>query len=253
MARKRSNGDSSDEAIRKAWRSVLASEGTDLAAVTRLKAVLERVGSREPPKPEKDIEKEKIEEARQIMRREYDDSVASYAQDVIHEIRDGDIQDREQLDQRIIEHTDSSYWATYTAASQQALWASSNSDYALEEGLVDLAGDREDRRAGRSRDIPWATLAAWAYYRDIQEELERLGVDLNAPELFERGDMEDEEDDETEETEEGSPEDMCTCAHARSFHTGEDGKCIGTGADLDAEYEVDEDEECACGAFVAGD
>jgi hypothetical protein len=50
-----------------------------------------------------------------------------------------------------------------------------------------------------------------------------------------------------------SPSDMCGCAHVRSFHTGENGKCIGTGADLDGDYNVDPDEACACEEFVGED
>jgi hypothetical protein len=218
MARKKSSNTGNDEAIRKAYRDVQASNGTDLRAVVRLKAVLERSGVEgENAKSEADLDKEKIEEARRIMRTEYYHSVSSFVDVVLRELRSGDIQTQDDLETRILEYTGDCYWAIYTHASQQCLWASENSNYALEEGLVELGGggDRYDRRQARITEIPWGSLAAWAYYRDIQEGLYAAGVDLNNPERFGREeeaevdevDEEEVPDEDTETTDEEDDED----------------------------------------------
>jgi len=160
-----------DEEIRRAWRDLVADGGGDANAVEEYLNLLRR---REDPETAARSERERqhraLDDARSLIRQEYFDSVASHAQTLIDDIRSGRLTSRERLHDRVTEESGNSRWAVYTAASQQAVWVSENANYALEEGLISLDGQT---------DMPWSALAGWAFYRDLLDELDRQGIDLN--------------------------------------------------------------------------
>jgi len=184
-----------DEEIRKAWRALVAGGGDDLAAVEEYLGLLKRHEDPAAKESEKKREDRELDEARNRLRQNYFDSVRSHVESIMDDIRSGHLTDRDRLMDRVTEESYSSYWATYTAASQQALLASENADYGTDEGLV-AVNEREG--------IPWGSLAAWAFYRDMLDELGNE-IDLNddsewpTPENLERQRLEAEADEVGEE------------------------------------------------------
>lgn len=169
MRRPRRN--SGDEEIRRVWKALVKSGGDDAALVERYLNLLKR--REEPEKAERDEkerEKDERDRASGLLRQEYFDSVRPHAQGIVDDIRRGELTDRNSLLDRVTEESGNSYWAIYTHASQQALWASENADHGTEEGLVSI-----DEREG----VPWGQLASWAFYRDLLVDIEDLGIDVN--------------------------------------------------------------------------
>lgn len=159
-----------DEEIRAAFRTLKEADGTDLKAAERLVRLLRRrTTEEERAKTERELEEERFEEARSLLRQEYYESVSSHAEDIVEGIRKGNITEVDELRQRISEDSDSNYWTIYTHASQQAIWASENADYGIEEGLVSL----------ERGEIPWGAIASYAFMRDLEVAVEAEGIDLN--------------------------------------------------------------------------
>lgn len=76
-----------------------------------------------------------LEQAHQIIRRQYFRHIGSIAEDLLESIRDGEIRDREKLYDYIHERADGSYYCIHTHANFEALFASENYDAIFDEGI----------------------------------------------------------------------------------------------------------------------
>lgn len=177
-----------DDKIRRAWRDLKASEGADLEAARRLVAALERAGA-ESGKSKRAVEEEDAREAVNVLRNEYFKSVQATARELEEAVKSGEIEDREQLMDRIHEEVDGSAWVIYTGNAQQVLFVSENSDAAWDEGLTE-------------GEAQWSQ---WAYAAMERDLIESLDIDVNDDSSWEREPSDDELDEAEEEEEADEP------------------------------------------------
>lgn len=114
-----------------------------------------------------------VELARSILRADYYRDVRGIADSVADAIKCGEVTDREGLFDRIAEECDSSGRVIYTALAQDAIRYSDNdsayADNFGSEGIV------------VNGDIQWSRLAFAALERDVVEQLDAEGIDVNNP------------------------------------------------------------------------
>lgn len=113
--------------------------------------------------------------AKRILRARYYRSVHAMADAIREEIRAGNIADAEGAIEQIEQDTDSSYWVTYTYASEMALMCSDNSGAVADEGVETVAPWEDYGRA-------IAQMAYWAVRADILDRLGNLDDLFEAPE-----------------------------------------------------------------------
>ena len=114
---------------------------------------------------------QKLSDAMSLLRSAYYSDVRDYAREIKQAIEDDEITDREQLYERIHETCDGTQWVIYTYKAQVVCLASDNDGAYLEEygaeGLVD------------DGCLNWSRLAYAAMERDLFEQLDAEGVDVN--------------------------------------------------------------------------
>lgn len=103
-----------------------------------------------------------------LLEDDYRSTVKSYAEDVVQEIVDGDIDDRDKLDTYLHETIDGCQDVIYTYRAQAVCLCSNNDGQGVEEGLIPTEAFKEG--------IPWAQLAFCALRADVQEELDSMGI-----------------------------------------------------------------------------
>jgi hypothetical protein len=109
---------------------------------------------------------------RNEMQREYYKDIKDLAQSVYDEYQAGDIADRDSLIEHIHETVDGCARVIYTTSAQEALVVSRNDS----AGIDNLGADGFDWSSG----IPWSALAYFTVEADVFEELDRMGLDVNA-------------------------------------------------------------------------
>lgn len=131
-------------------------------------------------------------DALSILRADYYGDIRSYAEEIKQEIKDGEIEDRDSLSNRVWEVADGTQWVIYTQKAQIVLLCSDNDNaYADEfgtEGVADECGG-----------VNWLRLAFAAVHRDIFEQLEAEGVNVYGDTREEMLGEEEEEDSEESE------------------------------------------------------
>lgn len=105
------------------------------------------------------------------LRKAYYGAIKDLAQDYKERINDGEFDDRESLLDDIHQSIDGWEWVIYTHKAKIVVLVSDNSEYSLDEGLVELSGN----------EIPWPQLAYGAIEADLYEQLDAEGVDVNDP------------------------------------------------------------------------
>ncbi len=141
-----------------------------------------RSGTLEAPK-EQTIS---VQDALAVLKRDYYADVASCAADYAKEIDEGKFSDRDEFIEAIDEYVDGAARVIYTHQAMLGVMSSDNDEAIFDEGMeVEFDGS-----------IPWSQIMYFAYRRDILEELDRLGYDVDDDATFEGSDEEDEEDDE---------------------------------------------------------
>lgn len=113
-----------------------------------------------------------MQEVELVLSRDYELDVSDVAKSLKAEIDAGEIKDAEALDNRLRQDIDSTQRVIYTRKAQLGLIASNNS------GAYFAFGAEGALEGG---DIAWSRLMYAAMERDVVEELERLGVDVNDP------------------------------------------------------------------------
>lgn len=131
-------------------------------------------------------------EAHRVLREDYYQDVRSLAEDLANEARerfkDGERDLREWFIERLDEAVDGHQRCIYTAQAIETVLYSDNDGAYIDDfgddGLVDQG------------QLNWGKLAWAALRRDVTEELERQGLDVNADNLGlkEKGDDDDEDD-----------------------------------------------------------
>jgi len=109
---------------------------------------------------------------RSEMQIEYYADIKNLAKSIFDEYTAGDIADRDSLLEHIHETVDGCARVIYTASAQEALLVSRNDS----AGIDSLGADGFDWKDG----IPWSALAFFAVEADVFEELDRMGLDVNA-------------------------------------------------------------------------
>lgn len=134
----------------------------------------------------REITEKQHDEAVRVLRAEYYESVRSIVEEGMGEIKNGNIPNREGLDEYLEQSVDGSYWVIYTHANFQVLFVSDNHDAYMEDfGEPPVEGS----------DIKWAALAYAAMRRDIYDLIGSYDEEIEAllnPE-------EEEEDEELDE------------------------------------------------------
>ncbi|HEY7195493.1 MAG TPA: hypothetical protein VH439_17250 [Gemmatimonadales bacterium] len=127
-----------------------------------------------------------VQEAVDVLRRDYYGDVTSYAEEIKRAIADDEITDRDDLLTRIHETADGSQWVIYTYRNMRVLLVSDNSDaYAEEYGSEGMIKDGA---------INWAALAYAALERDIIDALDTAEVNVNGDDKAEMLGLEEEEE-----------------------------------------------------------
>lgn len=135
--------------------------------------------ARKQTKNSDQVTEREVDEAIRIIKRDYYQDVKGLAEDLIEAIKDGEIEDTEELQERLREDVDGSQRVIYTMQNHLGLLASDNSDAYIERfGEAPIEGG----------DINYAALMAAAMEQDVLDELGDLD------DLFEEED--EEEDDE---------------------------------------------------------
>jgi hypothetical protein len=110
--------------------------------------------------------------AREILRADYYADVRGCAESIREAIAGGEVPDRESLLERIHEECDGHERVIYTHLNMETLLFSDNDDaYAEDFGADGMVKDGA---------INWAGLAYAAFERDVIDQLEAEGVDVNA-------------------------------------------------------------------------
>ena len=128
------------------------------------------------PRNDGRITEEQHEEAMRVLRAEYYQGVRGIVAGLKDAIKDGEIKTEEDLERRIDEEVDGSYWVIYTHANFQVLMFSDNHDaYSEDFGEAPVSGD----------SIDWMRLAYAALRRDVTEQGHAEGLELPGGDLDE--------------------------------------------------------------------
>lgn len=115
---------------------------------------------------------ELLDEARQAMRAAYMTHVDMHADDFVDRMKAGDFEDSEAFLEALHEDVDGDSWVIYTHKAQAVVMISDNAAaYVDDFGADGLVADG---------DVNWSAMACSALERDILDELERRGIDVNA-------------------------------------------------------------------------
>lgn len=115
----------------------------------------------------------RIGEANAVLRKDYWDDVRSAAEGLKQRLQDGEFNDRDQFLEALHETVDWHERVIYTFQAQQCLLYSDNDGAYFE--------DFGSEGAVRDGQLNWSALAYAAFERDIIEQLDALGVDVNDP------------------------------------------------------------------------
>lgn len=119
------------------------------------------------PRNSREISEQQHEEAMRILRAEYFQGVRSIVGELQSAIKDGEITSEDELNDRVHQNVDGSYWVIYTHANFQVLMCSDNHDaYSEEYGEAPVEGS----------DIKWAALAFAAMERDVRDLMGAEGI-----------------------------------------------------------------------------
>lgn len=119
------------------------------------------------PRNDGRITEEQHDEAMRVLRAEYYQAVRGIVEDARQAIKDGEITDRDSLEQWMHQTIDGSYWVIYTHANMQVLFVSDNHDaHSDTYGEVPVDGG----------NVNWAALAFAALEQDVQEQMQAEGV-----------------------------------------------------------------------------
>lgn len=132
-----------------------------------------------------DIAEEDVNDAVSVIRRDYYADVEGLGDSLIEAIKDGEIADREQFQDRLHEDVDGSQRVIYTWQAQLGILASENSDAYFEELGETLECDGS---------VPYEKLMFYAMQRDVVEYMTREGFDPDDESIFDDEGDEDEED-----------------------------------------------------------
>ena len=141
------------------------------------------------PQTERETAESLMDQAMTLMRRAYYGTIRDMAEDIKKAIENDEISDSDALRERIHEDCDGSQWVIYTFKAQQVCMASDN------DGAY--AEDFGDEGIVRDGSINWSALAYAAMERDIYEQLEAEGVNVNGDDKNELLGIEESEDDDT--------------------------------------------------------
>lgn len=112
-----------------------------------------------------------FEDAISALRAEYYSDLRDIAREIKLAIEDGEIEDRDSLLERVHETCDGNQWVIYTQNAQVVLLVSSNDGaYGDEYGPEGMVSDGS---------IEWSRLAYAAMERDLMEQLDSEGVNVN--------------------------------------------------------------------------
>lgn len=126
-------------------------------------------GGANPRTGGREISEQQHDEAVRVLRAEYYTGVRGIVEEIQQAIKDGEITDRDSLDDRLHQTIDGSYWIIYTHANHQVIFVSDNHDaYSEDFGSAPVEGD----------SINWAALAFAAMQRDVQELMDAEGVEI---------------------------------------------------------------------------
>jgi Uri superfamily endonuclease len=132
-----------------------------------------------------------VDDARQVLRKDYYDDVRSMSEGIRQEFADYVKRDkpssddaREWLQDYIHESCDGASRVIYTSEAMDCLRYSDND----EAGIEELGSEGFDWSDG----IPWSQLAYFAFRRDVEEQLSADGLDLNDPIAEDEDETEDE-------------------------------------------------------------
>jgi hypothetical protein len=156
----------SADALRVVWRVEGAGSGPEALAAVLLRAADQWIGSdiavsREIPRER--TAHEELDRARNVMRADYWDDVRSVVEDVKGEIANGNLADRDAVDEYLDERIDSQHRIIYTYAAMETVMFSEN-DGAYEEhfGAEGLVEDGQ---------VQWSRLAFYAMLEDVRDQL----------------------------------------------------------------------------------
>jgi hypothetical protein len=130
------------------------------------------------------ISEEERRDALRVLEADYQQDVESAADSLIDRIEDGEISDREAFGDALHEEIDSARRVFITQLAKETLLVSRNADAYFEEGL---GGDFSD-------GIDWSAIAFFAFERDVVEDIEREGFDINDDATFSDEDEDDEDE-----------------------------------------------------------
>lgn len=130
-----------------------------------------------------------LDEAQRICRRDYYADVNSTAESIRDDVLSGDIEDADELEQRIHETIDGASRVIYTHEAIQCVLHSDHNNAAFEDELLPAESYTDG--------IPWSSIAYYAFKADVEEKLEELGVDASKRDLGVAA-MKDEEEEEND-------------------------------------------------------
>jgi len=123
------------------------------------------------------ITEEQHDDAMRVLRAEYYQGVRGISQELAERVANGEITERDGLEQALNESIDSSYWVIYTHANFQVLLCTDHHDeYSEQYGEPPVTGN----------DINWAVLAYAALERDVRDQMDAEGVGADLEEARRR-------------------------------------------------------------------
>lgn len=112
-----------------------------------------------------------FDDALSALRREYFSHVRDSAKELAEACRNGEIEDRESLLERVHEECDGDGWVIYTQKAQIVLLVSDNDS----AGMDSLGADGFDWSGG----VPWSQLAYFAMEADLLDAIDHEDIDVN--------------------------------------------------------------------------
>lgn len=166
-----------------------------------------------------------VDDAMNIIRRDYEEDVASIAKELMEEMKASDIDD---FSDALHGAVDGTQRVIYTYQAMLGVIASKNDEAYVDQGVeLDF-----------SDGIPWSQLMYFAMYQDVIEYIAREGMDVNDPRSW-------------EEKQEGYTPCPCCgidsmdeelCSYCEEAGCDEDGSDPKEGCGADNEEEEDDDE-----------
>lgn len=129
------------------------------------------------PRNDGEITEQQHDEAMRVLRAEYYRGVRSIAHEIRDRIKDGEIQNQDDLETHLNQSIDGSYWVIYTHANFQVLICSDHHDEYTEQFGEPPVRDNE---------IQWNSLAFAAMERDVRDQMDAEGIGIEERELEER-------------------------------------------------------------------